>query len=212
MTVQITPFVLGDYQTNCHVLTQGDECWVVDCGYSPEPLIEYLETEKLQPKAILLTHCHADHIAGLDKLRDSIGNVPVYCHPIEHSWNMDPTLNLSGFAGTPITVSPPDKTLQDGDVLSLGDSTWRVVHTPGHSPGSVCFINDDANEAIVGDTLFAGSIGRHDFPTSNVEDLRHTIANVLMNLPDEMNIYPGHGPASTIGHERVTNPFVVQGF
>jgi glyoxylase-like metal-dependent hydrolase (beta-lactamase superfamily II) len=175
-------------------------------------MIEYLETEKLQPQAILLTHCHADHIAGLDKLRDSIGNVPVYCHPIEQSWNMDPTLNLSGFAGAPITVSPPDKTLHDGDVLSLGDSTWRVVHTPGHSPGSVCFINDDAHEAIVGDTLFAGSIGRHDFPTSNVEDLRHTIAHVLMNLPDEMNIYPGHGPASTIGHERVTNPFVVQGF
>ena len=212
MSLKIIPFVLGDFQTNCHVITSGDECWVVDCGYSPEPLIEYLKNENLQPTSILLTHCHADHIAGLDELRGAIGEVPIYCHPIEKSWNTDPTLNLSGFAGMPITVCAPDMELQDGDSLTLGNSTWRVVHTPGHSPGSVCLINDEAKQAIVGDTLFAGSIGRHDFPTSNVEDLRHTIAHVLMQLPDDVHIYPGHGPASTIGQERATNPFVIHGF
>ncbi len=212
MPFKITPFVLGDFQTNCHVVTDGDDCWVVDCGYSPEPLIQYLAEEELQPTSILLTHCHADHIAGLDQLRESIGSVPVYCHPIEKEWNMDPALNLSGFAGMPITAAPPDGEIKEGDTLTLGSSTCRVIHTPGHSPGSICFIHDESNQAIVGDTLFAGSIGRHDFPTSNTEDLRNSINNILMELPDEMRIYPGHGPSSTIGEERTTNPFVVHGF
>ena len=212
MTVKITPFILGDYQTNCHVVTDGEECWVVDCGYSPEPLIEHLVEHHLQPKSILLTHCHADHIAGLDQLRNVIGDVPVYCHPVEKEWNMNPTLNLSGFAGVPVTASPPEGEINCGDTLTLGASTWRVIHTPGHSPGSLCFINDESMQAIVGDTLFAGSLGRYDFPTSNGDDLRHTIKNILMILPDEMAIYPGHGPSSTIGEERATNPFVVHGF
>jgi glyoxylase-like metal-dependent hydrolase (beta-lactamase superfamily II) len=212
MPVKITPFVLGDFQTNCHVVTSEDDCWVVDCGYSPEPLIQFLAEEELQPSSILLTHCHADHIAGLDQLKEAIGHVPVYCHPIEKEWNMNPTLNLSGFAGVPVTAQTPDGVIKEGDELVLGDSTWRVLHTPGHSPGSICFVHDKSNQAIVGDTLFAGSIGRHDFPTSKVEDLRHSIKNVLMGLPDETMIYPGHGPSSTIGEERATNPFVVHGF
>ncbi len=212
MTVQITPFVLGDYQTNCYIVTSGDDCWVVDCGYEPEELIKYIETNSLKPSAILLTHCHADHIAGLDQLRSAIGNVHVMCHESESTWNMNPMLNLSGLAGMPVTAEPPDGFLTPGKQITLGDSTWDVLHAPGHSPGSICFIQSDTNQAIVGDTLFAGSIGRHDFPTSNVDDLRHSIGEVLMKLPDEMTIYPGHGPSSTIGHERVTNPFVVNGF
>ena len=121
-------------------------------------------------------------------------------------------LNLSGLAGRPVTASPPTETLTDGQTLTLSDSTWRVVHTPGHSPGSVCFIHDESNQAIVGDTLFAGSIGRHDFPTSNVDDLRNSIQKTIMSLPDDMMVYPGHGPSTTIGRERQSNPFVVHGF
>ena len=212
MTINITPFVLGDYQTNCHVVTEGDDCWVVDCGYAPEPLITHLKEQDLHPSSILLTHCHADHIAGLDQLRSAIGDVPVYCHPLEEDWNMDPMLNLSGLAGMPVTASPPNGVISETDTLTLGSSTWRVLHTPGHSPGSICFINDDSKLAIVGDTLFAGSIGRHDFPTSDVGDLRNSIHNVIMQLSDEMSIYPGHGPSSTIGAERASNPFVLNGF
>jgi hydroxyacylglutathione hydrolase len=212
MTVQITPFVLGDYQTNCHVVTSGEDCWVVDCGYEPGELIAHIQAHSLKPSAILLTHCHADHIAGLDQLRSVIGNVPVMCHESESTWNMNPMLNLSGLAGMPVTAEPPNGFLTPGNEITLGSSTWEVLHSPGHSPGSICFIHRDTNHAIVGDTLFAGSIGRHDFPTSDVDDLRHSIREVLMKLPDEMTIYPGHGPSSTIGHERLTNPFVVNGF
>jgi glyoxylase-like metal-dependent hydrolase (beta-lactamase superfamily II) len=212
MSIKITPFVLGDFQTNCYVVTSDGECWIIDCGYSPEPLIKFVNDEQLEPTKILLTHCHADHIAGLDQLRNAICKIPVYCHPVEFEWNMNPTLNLSGFAGVPVTAKPADNELKGGDSLTLGNSTWNVIHTPGHSPGSICFVNNDENQAIVGDTLFAGSIGRHDFPTSKVEDLRNSITNVLMKMPDEMNIHPGHGPSSTIGIERETNPFVLYGF
>ncbi|MBT4530242.1 MAG: MBL fold metallo-hydrolase [Phycisphaerae bacterium] len=212
MTTHITPFVLGNYQTNCHVVTSGTDCWVVDCGYEPDELIAYLNQTNLIPSAILLTHCHADHIAGLDQMRDAIGEVPVLCHESEAEWNMNPTLNLSGFAGMPITAKAPNGFLTPGKQITLGDSVWEVLHAPGHSPGSICFVNYETNQAIVGDTLFAGSIGRHDFPTSNVEDLRHSISEVLMSLPDETAIFPGHGPSSTIGHERATNPFILHGF
>ena len=212
MTPSIVPFVLGNYQTNCHVVTSAEACWVVDCGYSPDELITYLQRESLTPTAILLTHCHADHIAGLDQLLGAIGNVPVLCHDSEAEWNMNPMLNLSGLAGMPITASAPSGFITPGEDIMLGDTSWEVLHVPGHSPGSLAFIHKESQQAIVGDTLFAGSIGRHDFPTSNVEDLRHSIHEVLMKLPDEMTFYPGHGPSSTICDERATNPFVLHGF
>ncbi len=212
MTIEIKPFALGDYQTNCFIVTEDDECWVIDCGYEPAALIDYLKTNELKPNAILLTHCHSDHIAGIDQLLSLTGTIPIYAHTLEQEWNMNPMLNLSGLAGRPVTATPPTETLSDGQTLTLRESTWRVVHTPGHSPGSVCFIHDESNQAIVGDTLFAGSIGRHDFPTSNVDDLRNSIQKTIMSLPDDMMVYPGHGPSTTIGHERQTNPFVVHGF
>jgi glyoxylase-like metal-dependent hydrolase (beta-lactamase superfamily II) len=212
MTVQIMPFILGDYQTNCYVVTSGEDCWVVDCGYSPDELIQHLQSESLQPSAVLLTHCHADHIAGLDQLTSVIGNVPVLCHESEAEWNMNPMLNLSGLAGMPVTAEPPSGFLTPGKQITLGDSIWQVVHVPGHSPGSISFVHEESQQAIVGDTLFAGSIGRFDFPTSNVEDLRHSISEVLMKFPDDMTIYPGHGPSTTIGQERQTNQFVIHGF
>lgn len=212
MTIHIKHFALGDYQTNCFIVTASDECWVIDCGYEPDVLIDYLKLNGLMPKAILLTHCHSDHIAGIDQLLSTTGNIPIHAHGLEQEWNMNPMLNLSGLAGRPVTATAPTDVLEDGQTLTLGDSTWRVVHTPGHSPGSVCFIHDESNQAIVGDTLFAGSIGRHDFPTSNVEDLRHSIQKTIMSLPDDMMVHPGHGPSTTIGRERQTNPFVVHGF
>jgi hydroxyacylglutathione hydrolase len=214
----ITTFVLGPYLTNCLVITPGaaqvqTPCWIVDCGMQPDDMIDWLIEQRLDPKAVLLTHTHLDHIAGVDRLlaRLKKPHLPIYVHEREAGFCSDPMLNLSALIGMPTTCREPDRLLKDGDALSLGGSTWRVMHTPGHSPGGVCFVHDESKQAIVGDTLFAGSIGRHDFPTSEVHDLRRSIQRI-MQLPDAMTIHSGHGPATTIGEERRNNPYVVNGF
>ncbi len=213
-TPAIKTFILGDFQTNCFVVTAGDgpECWIVDCGYEPEPLLDWIEAHNLAPSRLLLTHCHSDHMAGVDAALSRFGSMPIHVHEDEAGFCTDPMLNLSGMFGRPVTCTEPDQMLHDDDTLSLGETTWRVLHAPGHSPGGVLFVHDASSQAIVGDTLFAGSIGRFDFPTSNAGDLRRTISEVLMGLPDEMTIHPGHGPATTIGQERRTNPYVRGGF
>jgi hydroxyacylglutathione hydrolase len=213
----IDAFALGDYQTNCYIVTvpdshQPEHCWVVDCGLDPEPMLDHIARHRLQPQALLLTHCHLDHIAGIDALLSRFGSMPIYAHRAEAEWNGDPMLNLSALAGRPITVTAPDHLLDGGETMELLGTNWQVIHTPGHSPGGVCFVHEPSQQAIVGDTLFAGSIGRMDFPTSNADDLRRSIHDVIMHWPDDMTIYPGHGPQSTIGQERQSNPFVVQGF
>lgn len=216
---QITTFCLGAYQTNCFVVAVPDgnpddarRCWIVDCGYEPESMLDWIEGQQLQPEALLLTHCHSDHIAGIDQARARFGPLPIHVHEAEAGWCADPARNLSAFLDAPVAVAEPDHHLRDGEVLSLAGTTWRVVHTPGHSPGGVCFVHDESGQAIVGDTLFAGGIGRFDFPTSDVDALRHSIHEVILALPDGMKIFPGHGPATEIGRERRTNPFVLGGF
>jgi hydroxyacylglutathione hydrolase len=219
-TPRVESFCLGDFMTNCFVVTVPDaddpdrarDCWIVDCGFDPEPMFEHIDRERLTPKALLLTHSHADHIAGVDQALGRYGRMPLYLHEAEQGFCSDPMLNLSAMLAAPVTCVEPDHWLSDGDALELNGTTWRVVHAPGHSPGGVLFVNDESNQAIVGDTLFAGSIGRFDFPTSDPEKLRHSIFEILMNLPDEMRIYPGHLTETTIGRERETNPFVRGGF
>jgi glyoxylase-like metal-dependent hydrolase (beta-lactamase superfamily II) len=210
----VTPFVLGEYQTNCFVVhaLNSSECWIVDCGLEPEAMFAWIERQKLRPAAILLTHTHLDHIAGVDEALSRFGALPLHVHEAEAGFCSDPMLNLSALIGMPTTCTEPDRLLSDGDTLKLAGTTWRVLHTPGHSPGGVCFVHDQSKQAIVGDTLFAGSVGRSDFPTSDPGKLRHSIQNVLMKLPDDMTIYPGHGPKTTIGRERRTNPYVAGGF
>jgi hydroxyacylglutathione hydrolase len=196
-------FVLGEYQTNCFVVTTpgSKDCWIVDCGFEPNEMLEFIEREGLNPIAILLTHAHSDHIAGIDEAINRFGKLPIYLHEAEAEWCENPLLNLSGMVGMPVRVTAPTNLMKGGETLELNGTEWRVIHTPGHSPGGVCFIHDESQQAIVGDAIFAGSIGRIDFPTSDPGKMRHTIFDVLMKLPDETVIYPGHGPKSTVGRE-----------
>lgn len=171
-------------------------------------MLDWIEQQSLRPIALLLTHAHSDHMAGIDAAIDKFGAMPIYGHEAEKNWCSDPMLNLSGHIGRPVTSTPPNKLLQGGKTLELHGTAWRVLHTPGHSPGGVCFIHDESSQAIVGDTLFAGSMGRVDFPTSDPAEMQNSLQNVLMALPDDMTVHPGHGPSTTIGHERQTNPFL----
>jgi hydroxyacylglutathione hydrolase len=214
MKPTITTFVLGDYMTNCFVISVpgSKDCWIVDCGFEPDEMLDWIDSQGLNPVAILLTHCHVDHIAGLDIALRRFGPLPVHVHEAEAGFCSDPLLNLSALSGFTVSVTEPNHLLKDGDTLTLAGTSWRVLHTPGHSPGGVTYVHDESKQAIVGDALFAGSIGRHDFPTSNVDDLRHTVRKTLMDLPDDYSIHPGHGPATAIGRERRNNPFVAGGF
>ncbi|MEM6392486.1 MAG: MBL fold metallo-hydrolase [Planctomycetota bacterium] len=208
--MQIKTFSLGPFQTNCYVLTYGGCTWVIDPGQDPEPLLGYLEAEAITPERVLLTHGHADHIAGLPALRERFPELPIAIHADEASYPSDPAENLSLGFGIPLVAPDPTERLEDGQVLDLSGIAVELRHTPGHSPGGLTFYIPTEGLAIVGDTLFAGSIGRTDFPHSEHEALMRSIEERLLTLPNDTTILPGHGPGSTIGRERVGNPFVLQ--
>lgn len=202
-------FSLGPFQTNCYVIrAAGDDCWIVDAGPEPGPMIGHIRQLGLTPAAVVLTHSHADHIAGLSDIKEAFPDAPVLIHRAEAAFLADPTLNLSVVIGESVVAPAADRLVDGGEMLELGSARWRILSTPGHSPGGITLWSEDAGLALVGDTLFAGSIGRFDFPTSDGPTLFRSIREVLYALPDETRVLPGHGPATTIGREKQSNPFV----
>jgi hydroxyacylglutathione hydrolase len=211
ITDRVARFELGPFATNCYVLRApggSPKCWIIDAGFDPDALIDYVTGEGLTPELILLTHAHADHIAGLEDVRERFPDAPVAIHGDEVAWLDDPEKNLSQGFGMPLRCRPPERTIADDESLELDGERWSVLHTPGHSPGGVTVYNAEAGLAFAGDTLFHNSIGRFDFPTSNGEQLFASIKRRLYTLPDETVVLPGHGPKTTIGNEKRTNPFV----
>ncbi|MGP1346720.1 MAG: MBL fold metallo-hydrolase [Phycisphaerales bacterium] len=222
MTIRpiIEPFPLGPYATNCYLVypsarlppAPGTPCWIVDASFDPEPIIQRIGELGLRPELIYLTHAHVDHIAGLRRLREAFPGVPVALHEAERRWLGDPMLNLSEGFGQPMTFAEPEQSPAHEDRLTLGGLGFTVLHVPGHSPGSTALVwlaeGGHEGEALVGDALFAGSIGRTDFPTSDHDALLRSIEAHLYALPDPVRVWPGHGPMTTIGREAATNPFV----
>lgn len=207
--LSITTFTLGPFQTNCYVVTSGGPgCWIIDASFTPGPLVDHIRREKLTPEALILTHAHVDHIAGVAEVRRAFPKLPILIHEAEREWLSDPMLNLSAVMGQSVTAPGPDRMIAAGETLILGGSTWRVLHTPGHSPGGVTLWCEAAGAAIVGDSLFAGSIGRTDFPGSDNDMLLASIRTQLYTLPPMTMVYPGHGSTTTIGREAKTNPYV----
>lgn len=217
-TVRVEAFALGAYQTNCYIVTTpGTDgapagCWVADCGQGPAPLLGRLaQLERdhgLTPDAFVLTHAHLDHIAGLHEARRRFPRVPIWIHAAEADWLTNAEKNLSAFSPTPVTAPPADRLLEDGNTLALAGQQWDVLHVPGHSPGSCAFFHAPSGVCISGDTLFAGSIGRTDFPGSSFQTLEASIREKLYTLPDATRILPGHGPETTVGREKASNQFV----
>jgi len=208
--LNVLGFPLGMFETNAYAVVGPDkQCTIVDPGQTPQPLLAFLEANSLQPDAAVLTHGHCDHIAGLWELRAVWPDLPILIHEAESAYLTDPNHNLSAPFGEPFTGPEPTGTLTPGQTIALGGVDFDILHTPGHSPGGVTLHHAAGELAIVGDTLFAGSIGRSDFPHSDPAALTQSLHNVLMLLPDATRILPGHGPATTLARERQTNPYLL---
>jgi len=210
-SLNISTFVLGAWQTNCFLVQCEQSAWLIDVGFDPEPMLDEaqaLVTKGIKLEKIIQTHAHVDHIAGLAQAKQRFPDVPLAIHEAEAAFLGDASLNLSINLAEPIVAPEADEILTHGQSLTLGSMAFEIRHTPGHSPGGISLIGQQAKHAIVGDALFAGSIGRFDFPTSDGELLLRSIKEQLLTLEDDITIHPGHGPTSTIGSERRTNPYL----
>lgn len=208
--LRIQTFTLGQWQTNCFVLSVGQSCWIVDAGFDPEVMLDAIDEQGLNVEKVVLTHAHLDHIAGLHTVRHRYPDVPILVHADEEDFLTDTRLNLSAAIIDPVVAPEATALMHHGEQLDLNGVSFEVRHTPGHSPGGITLVQLDNALAIVGDTLFAGSIGRFDFPTSDGPRLMQSINEQLMTLPDDTHVLPGHGPATTIAQERATNPYLNQ--
>lgn len=181
--------------------------WIIDPGLPPQDahIAKEIEAQGLTRLAVVLTHCHADHIAGIGPLKQKFDDMPVVCPVGEVEMLTDPETNLSASFGIPIAQAEPEQTISAGETLQLGPLVWNVLDVAGHSPGGLAYYCAAAGVALVGDALFAEGIGRYDFPTSNREQLLRNIEENLLSLPDETIIYPGHGPSRSIGEIKVGN-------
>ncbi len=197
---------------NAFVLWQRDrtDAIAVDPGFDDRSILRLLQQENRKLAAILATHGHVDHIAGIAPLKKAYPEAKLFVGRNEAATLADPELNLSGPFGIPITSPPPDRLVDDGEQFEVAGFAFEVREIPGHSPGSVVFVCSMVQPAFVfgGDVLFAGSIGRTDLG-GDYHQLMAGIFAKLMNLPDTTLVYSGHGPVTTIGQERRTNPFVL---
>jgi glyoxylase-like metal-dependent hydrolase (beta-lactamase superfamily II) len=200
---------VGMLQCNCSIL--GDEvsgeAIVVDPGDDIPRILAVLARHKLTIKQILITHAHIDHIAGAARLKEITG-APILYNPRDLPLvrMMDIQAGWLGVA-TP-DVRPPDDSLEDGQVIAITGISGTILHTPGHTQGSVCLYMPEKNLLLAGDTLFAGSVGRTDLPGGDGPMLIHSVHEKLLTLPDATIVVPGHGPRTTIGEEREFNPFL----
>lgn len=206
--LKVEQYVVGAVQTNCYFVINEDtkELLVIDPGASAKRLAEIIEEEKLNPVAILLTHGHFDHAGGAAELAEHF-HIKVYAQEKEQETLENAALNLSGWEGKEVTYHA-DCFLTDEQELDLAGFHIRVFHTPGHTVGGCCYYFSYQKALFSGDTLFAQSVGRTDFPKGSASDLIRAIKEKLMVLPDDVTVYTGHNDITTIGTERMYNPYL----
>ena len=209
MTLQCAIVPVTPYQQNCSIIkcTNTGKAAVVDPGGEVERILGTLNKMGATAEKVMLTHAHVDHCAAADVLRSQL-HIPIEGpHRDDAFWleKLPDWCRMSGFP--PAEPFTPDRWLVDGDTVTVGELAFDVLHCPGHTPGHVVFYHAEKQLAWVGDVLFKGSVGRTDFPKGNQKDLICSIRDKLFRLGDEITFVPGHGPTSTFGHERRTNPF-----
>lgn len=201
---------VGILQCNCSIL--GDEASheaiVVDPGDDIPRIVAILERHALSVKQILITHAHIDHIAGAGKLKALTG-APILYNPNDLPLVKMMDAQAAWLGIEPPEVRPPDESLEEGKVIAVSGLSGNILRTPGHTQGSVCLHLPEHNLLIAGDTLFAGSVGRTDLPGGDTRTLIRSIHDKLLSLPDETLVVPGHGPNTSIGEERESNPFLI---
>ncbi len=197
--MKLATVVVGEIGTNCYLVgcERTSRAVIIDPGAEPEEIERAVRKLGVQPIGIVNTHGHADHIAANDAF-----DLPVSIHDADADCLTDPARNLSSMFAAPLSFRPAARRLADGDEIPVGDIILRVVHTPGHTPGGICLIDDRDAIAFTGDTLFRDGYGRTDLPGGDETALFASIENKLFVLPDATIIYPGHGPSSTIAHEK----------
>ncbi|HBG27534.1 MAG: hypothetical protein A2Y10_15620 [Planctomycetes bacterium GWF2_41_51] len=212
--MQISKLVLGDYENNSYIVRKENSanCLIIDTGLDSNPLIQYIKEKKLNPAALVLTHGHVDHIAGVEILRKNFENIKIYIHKCDAPMLGEPVKNFSTILGLKVQTSPADVLLANEGSTDFQGFVFEVIHTPGHTPGGICLYNKDDNVLFTGDTLFAGSVGRTDFPGYEthkcMQQLIENIKKKLLVLPDDIIVNPGHGPSSTIKNEKMHNPYL----
>lgn len=206
--MKVEKFVTGIISTNCYLAVneESGRAVIIDPAACPPSLLGYIKEKGLQLEAILLTHAHFDHIMGIDGILERF-RIPVYIHEDDLEMLEDPQWNQSSVYTAGYTYSGATG-IRDGQMLSLAGMNFRVIHTPGHTPGGCCYYVEDAGVLFSGDTLFQASVGRTDFPGSSMSSLIHGIREKLMALPEDTLVYPGHMGETTIGYEKQNNPFI----
>ncbi len=210
--LQIKIIAFNAFQVNTIVLfDETKECVIIDaaCYHESEQnkLSQIIESESLTPVKLLNTHCHIDHILGCDYMSEKY-NIDLHIHQAGKQFLDGATEHAKVFGFNIKAIQAPLQFLNDEDIIQFGNQKLKVLYTPGHAEGSVCFVNDENKLVIVGDVLFRESIGRTDLPTGNFSILETSIHKKLFSLPDDYQVIPGHGPETSIGHEKSHNPFV----
>lgn len=208
--LEVLTFTAAGFGENAYLVRGVDagSAVAIDPGGEARAMAQVLDSRELRLEAIVLTHAHIDHIEGIAELVRRHG-APIHLHPADREW-YDRSADQAVYFGLPFDAPPPvDHPLADGQSLDLAGIRFEVRHAPGHSPGHVILYAREAGVAFVGDVVFQGSIGRSDLPGGDFQQLMRSIRERVLTLPDETVLYPGHGPATTVERERVSNPFLV---
>jgi len=212
MATRVQTVVVGPFAVNCYLLWNEAtrEGVIIDPGAEVDAIKTEMDQINMTPRAILLTHGHGDHIAAVRELVEEY-SLPLYIGAGEETLLADSHANVSAYFDQPVSAPPPDHLLKDGDTIRPAGIRLAVLSTPGHTAAGVCYFEEEAGRLFSGDTLFAGGIGRVDLPGGDFKQLLNSINRQILRLPNSVLVYPGHGPATTVGEERESNPWLTGG-